>query len=296
MTARAYAKINLGLRILRKREDGYHDIETVLRRIDLFDEISFEPASTISLACNRHDLPSDDRNLCVRTAGLLQKMFGLHKGVHMTLKKNIPIGAGLGGGSADGAVVVRTLPQWWGVRLDRQEMLDLARELGADVPYFLKPGTAYATGKGEVLEYFQLDLPYWIVVVYPNLRISTAWAYQHIQIKYQQSKFNNSRITTPTPRSQASLKNILLDYINEPRMLMNLDHNDFEPLILRTHEPVARVKQALYVGGAEFAQMSGSGSSVYGLFEKEGYAKDAARELANNFEISITPPHFIPET
>lgn len=288
MNVRAYAKINLGLRVLRKRDDGYHDIETVFHRINLFDEISYERASTISIACNRHDLPTDERNLCVRAAALLQKLFDKHEGVHITLKKNIPIGAGLGGGSADVATVLTTLPKWWNETPRNDDLFRIALELGADVPYFLRPGTAYGTGKGEILEYFDLDIPYWIVVVYPNLHISTAWAYQKIQVKNKNVKIKNEKI-------RLSLKQILEEHLKEPRMLMNLLSNDFEPLILRAHEPVARVKQALYVGGADFSQMSGSGSAVYGFFRDETYAKDAARELGKYFQVFITPPHFKPE-
>jgi len=288
MTTRAYAKINLGLRILRKRDDGYHDIETIFHRINVFDEISFETASTISMTCNKHDLPTDDRNLCVRAAVLLQKMSGIHEGVHITLKKNIPVGAGLGGGSADAATVLRTLPLRWGVPVNQQEMFNLALELGSDVPYFLQPGSAYATGKGELLDYFELDPDYWIVLVYPNIQISTSWAYQHVQVKGKKEKGK-------IPFISSTLKDIVVENISEPRMLMNFLPNDFEPLILRTYEPVARVKQALYVAGAAFAQMSGSGSSVYGLFQKESHAKDAAQELAKPYHVSVTPPHFKPE-
>lgn len=285
MTTRAYAKINLGLRILGRRDDGYHEIETIFHRINLYDEITFEPASTISLACNHHELPTDERNLCVRAAGLLQKLFGIHEGVHITLKKTIPIGAGLGGGSADAAAVLVTLPKWWNQTLSTEEQFALALQLGADVPYFLQPGTAYATGKGEILHYIELDIPYWIVVVYPNLHISTAWAYQKVKIPNLKSQISN-------PKTQATLKEIILEHLHEPRMLMSLLHNDFEPLILRTYEPVARVKQALYIAGADFAQLSGSGSSVFGLFQNETYAKDAARELGKHYQVFITPPHF----
>ena len=287
MTTRAYAKINLGLRILNRRDDGYHDIETVFRRINLFDELSFEPASTISLTCNQPDLPTDGRNLCVRTTELVQKISGTHQGVHITLKKNIPVGAGLGGGSADAATVLRTLPQWWGAGLSEQQLFALALEIGADVPYFLKAGTACATGKGEILDYFALEMPYWIVVVYPNLHVSTTWAYQNVRAKSPKEKRKQATV-------RPSLKDILIQNINDPRMLTNLLHNDFEPLVLRAHEPVARLRQSLSVAGADFAQMSGSGSSVYGLFLEEGHARDAARELANRFQVSLTPPHFEP--
>lgn len=313
MTVRAYAKINLGLHVLQKREDGYHDIETVFHRINVFDEITFESSSTISLTCNRPDLPADEGNLCVRAALLLQKALGTRGGVHMSLKKNIPLGAGLGGGSSDAAAILSALPQWWNEKPDDNELLRFATSLGADVPYFLKRGTAYATGKGELLEYFSIDIPYWIVVVYPNLHISTSWAYQSIQVKSQKvyglveekGKNPDSRTSNIGPRAsdlespagagrQTSLKDILREHIRQPRMLMSLLRNDFEPTVLRAYEPVARVKQALYVGGALFAQMSGSGSSVFGFYDNEAHAGDVASELGKHYQVFVTPPHFEP--
>lgn len=291
-TTRAYAKINLGLRILRKREDGYHDIETVFHRINLYDEVTLEPSSTISLSCTSDEIPTDDRNLCIRAAGLLQKFLNSAAGVHITLKKNIPVGAGLGGGSSNAAAVLKSLPKWWNRPVSDEELRLLALQLGADVPYFLKPGTAYATGKGESLEYFDLDVPYWIVIVYPNLYISTTWAYQNVEIK--DGKLKMKKTLTPNLKHQMALKQILLEHVHQPNVLMNLLRNDFEPLTLRTYGVVAEVKKFLYDAGAVFAQMSGSGSSVYGFFDKEAIAQSLTTELAKHYQVFMTPPHFTP--
>jgi 4-diphosphocytidyl-2-C-methyl-D-erythritol kinase len=288
VTIRAYAKINVGLHVLRKRQDGFHDIETIFHRINLFDEIIFEPSPTISLSSNQHNLPTDDTNLCIRAAGLLQRAFKKHNGVHITLKKNIPIGAGLGGGSSDAAAVLTALPVWWNESPEAIDHRTLALELGSDVPYFLQRGTAYATGRGEILQYFKLDLPYWIVVVYPNLHISTSWAYQNVEIK--------NALTSNVKPQTSNLKDTLLEHLSNPRMLMNLLHNDFEPLVLRTYPDVAKIKKALYDSGAVFAQLSGSGSSVYGFFNSEKYAKDIAETLRQQCQVFITPPHFQTET
>lgn len=284
MTVRAYAKINIGLRILRKREDGYHDIETVFHRINLFDEIVFEPSSVVSMSCNRHDLPTDDTNLCIRAASVLQRTFKIKNGVHITLKKNIPIGAGLGGGSSDAATVLTALPVWWGENPSPGELYALALELGSDVPYFLQHGTACATGRGEVLEYFDLDLPYWIVVAYPNIHVSTSWAYQN-------SSLRNESVRTGNRPSGDSVKDVLLEHLHHPRMLMHLLSNDFESLVLRTYPEIAKVKKILYDSGAVFSQMSGSGSSVYGFFKEERYARHVAASLSK-CQVFVTPPHF----
>jgi 4-diphosphocytidyl-2-C-methyl-D-erythritol kinase len=278
MTVRAYAKINLGLRILRKREDGYHDIETVFHRINWFDEMTFAPTPSIVLHSSDTSVPTDERNLCVRTALLLQQHAKVNQGASIVLKKNIPIGAGLGGGSADAAATLLALNALWQLNISSEILRSFALQLGSDVPYFLKEGTAYATGRGEILEYFNVRMPYWIVVVYPNIQSSTAWAYQHVEI--------------PNPRPQIPLIESITRYIDHPEKLSGHVTNDFEPLITRTHNEIARVKQALLDAGAVFAQMSGSGSSVYGLFNDEGQAKAIAKKFDGTYPTSITPPNF----
>jgi len=305
VTKKAYAKINLGLRILRKREDGYHDIETIFHRINLFDEIALEPSSTISLICTDPPLPTDqpvpiptgredlagDRNLCIRAAQLIQQFCNTKQGVHISLMKHIPVGAGLGGGSSDAAATLKGIIELWHINISEKALHSIALQLGSDVSYFLRQGTAYATGRGEVLEYFDLDLPYWIVVVYPIIPISTAWAYQQTQIQNLSAKGGSAS----GGKSQIPLKQIFLENINDPRRLITLLRNDFEPLILRTYEPVAQIKQALYNAGAEFAQLTGSGSAVYGLFSNEQYAEEATKQLRKEYQVFITPPHFHPE-
>lgn len=279
---KAYAKINLGLRIIRRRDDGYHDIETIFHRINLFDELSLTPSSTISMSCGQSGLPTDDRNLCIRAAELIAQRCGMQAGVHIDLTKTIPIGAGLGGGSSDAAATLSGLHQLWNLRMSDTELSAIAVQLGSDVPYFMRGGSAYATARGDVLDYFRLNLPYWILVVYPNLHVSTAWAYQ--EFKSQNSKF------------KISLKSAVLDHINEPQKLRQLVVNDFETIVVHTHEPVARARDALIGSGAEFVQLSGSGSSVYGLFRDEDTARNAEKICRRHTAVFMTPPHFQPST
>jgi len=280
MTVRAYAKINLGLRILRKREDGYHDIETVFHRINLFDELEFESAESLSMTCNSADLPVDERNLCMKAASLMRRRYVVRNGVHITLRKNIPIGAGLGGGSSDAATALLSLARLWELKIKDDEMRSLAVQLGSDVPYFLRNGTAHATGRGETLDYFDLRLPYWIVVVFPKVSISTSWAYA------------NARI--PNRPATASLINVLVESVDDPRKLTDLLHNDFESLVLHSHPVIDEVRRELLDSSAKFVQMSGSGSSVYGLFANGDIARDVASGLNKRFQVFITPPLFCP--
>src|SRR5713101_267279 len=200
LALKSYAKINLGLRILRKREDGYHDIETVFHRVNIFDEIELSTWVGISLTCNNREVPANDNNLCVRAATLLGETYGVGEGVHIQLTKCIPIGAGLGGGSSDAASTLLGLNLFWNLNLGKEKLAPLALELGADVPYFLNEGSAYATGRGEKLEYLDVDVPHWILIVYPNIHISTAWAFKNAPI--------------PNRQSPISLREILLDNLN----------------------------------------------------------------------------------
>ncbi len=278
MTTRAYAKINLGLHILNKREDGYHTIETVFHRINLFDTLTFEPASSIILECAQTTVPADNTNLCVKAAQKLQQKYEIREGARIVLRKNIPVGAGLGGGSADAATTLLALAKFWNISPAKKELEQLALELGSDVPYFLGNSSAYATGRGEQLEYFDLDVPYWIVTVYPGIHISTAWAYQNLKL--------------PVHANSRTLKNIIQQYVNNPSLLKNMIQNDFEPLVLETHPQIVQLKQDCYDAGAEFSQLSGSGSAVYALFTDESAVEKMKKNLGNRYPVSVTMPHF----
>jgi 4-diphosphocytidyl-2-C-methyl-D-erythritol kinase len=279
ITERAYAKINIGLHLLRRRPDGYRDIETVFHRVDLWDELTIEEAPSLSLRSSDPSIPSDDTNLCMKAAALLRAHCGTSAGAAMTLTKRIPAGAGLGGGSADAAAALRGLAALWRAPLPEAELAALALSVGSDVPFFLGRGSAFGQGRGEILEYFNLDLPYWIVLATPDVHISTAWAYEQTVI--------------PARPAGPPVKQIVTEHLRDARRYMTLLRNDFEPLVLRTHPEVASVKQALYLHGAEFAQMSGSGSSVYGLFREEASARASARALPS-CRVSLTAPGFQP--
>jgi 4-diphosphocytidyl-2-C-methyl-D-erythritol kinase len=280
MTIRAYAKINIGLRILNKRNDGYHNIETIFHRINLFDEIRFQDSSSLLLECNNPEIPTDNRNLCMKAAQILQKNYKITKGAKILLNKNIPIGAGLGGGSSDAAYVLKHLPKLWGIEFPKEELYQIAMDIGSDVPYFLDKSTAYATGRGEQLEYFSVKIPYWIILVHPNVHISTAWAYANLKLKPHQQENN--------------LKELLIDNIEHPETLKDLIHNDFEDLVLENHPDIKRLKENLYEHGAEFVQMSGSGSSVYAFFKHESKARVAMKIFSKDYLTFLTEPNFNP--
>lgn len=280
MKLRAYAKINIGLNVLGKRSDGYHDLETVFHEIDCFDEIELERHDKITMTADSILVPIDGSNLCLSAAKLLQKEKHIRQGVMIHLKKNIPIGAGLGGGSSDAAAVLCGLNRFWELNLSNNQLRSLAVQIGSDVPFFVDGGTAYATGRGEILEPFSFALPFWIAVVTPLIRISTAWAYNHISPK-RNGKGNG-------------LQAKLVKQISNPQKLASIAQNDFEQSVFQTYPELSRIKEKLKEMDAVFSLMSGSGSSIYGFFEDEKKALAAISSFPKNYQTSITAPSFKP--
>lgn len=286
MTVRSHAKINLGLRVLGRRLDGFHDISTIFHRVDLFDTLRFEiTGGGVTLECNRDDIPTDDGNLCVRAARLLLAREAPaqagDRGVHIVLHKNIPAGAGLGGGSANAAAVLRYLPTLLGMRIPENELLNMASALGSDVPFFLRDGSAAARGRGEVLEYFSWSCPWWIVLVNPGIHVSTAWAYGSLRLA--------------APADDPDLRAELLRAAADPDAFRVLLHNDFEDAVMAAHPGIRLVKDAMLRAGAAGALMSGSGSSVFGLFDSEAAARACAAGFPDEELLCITSPAFLPE-
>jgi 4-diphosphocytidyl-2-C-methyl-D-erythritol kinase len=280
MIIQAYAKINLGLRVLQQRKDGYHDIETIFHRVNISDDVEIEPAETIQFSSSGGDLPADESNLCLRAARLLQREYRAIRGARIRLTKRIPIGAGLGGGSSDAAATLLGLNTLWDLRLTPEDLLPIALHLGSDVPFFLRQGSAVARGRGDLLEYFPLDIPFSIVVVYPGVHISTAWAYAHLHPEGRPD---------PTP-----LKSILLSSLVQPEKMQALIHNDFQRLVFSSFPMTADISHRLHATGAFFTQLSGSGSAVFGFFMNEAAARESLLQLDKRCTAFLTPPHFIP--
>ncbi len=276
---RAYAKMNLGLRILGKRPDAYHSIETVFHRIDLFDQITFSSSPSIIVESNSSEAPGGEENICYKAATLLQKFLGTGEGVHISITKNIPVGAGLGGGSSDAATTLRELPRFWKKSVQEETLQEMALQLGSDVPFFLGRSSALGRGRGEVLEYFDLEIPYWIVLCYPNIHVSTARAY--------------SRISPAHPSHQNNLRQTLELNIQQPDVLTKELKNDFEEIVFEEYPEVGSVKKTILESGAIFASMSGSGSSVYGFFQEEKSAANVMQQLnSKGYRTFLTAPGF----
>lgn len=282
MIIRAYAKINIGLHVLGKRPDGYHNIETVFRLINLYDELEFvQDDEGIAFTSNIPLLANDNTNLCIRAANLLRDLTGIHMGVEITLKKRIPLGAGLGGGSSDAAAVLKGLTKLWSLDISIEELQTLSATLGSDVPFFFTSQTAYATSRGERLTPFTVQIPYWILVVTPDIHVSTTWAYSNVHLQQAQNR--------------PDLRGLLETAIDKPAILRSNVTNDFEESVFREFSDISKLKETLLEEGAEFALMSGSGSSVFGFFSSEAKAQHLRSELSSRYSVSITEPQFKPE-
>jgi 4-diphosphocytidyl-2-C-methyl-D-erythritol kinase len=281
MNLRAYAKINIGLRILHKRSDGYHDIETIFHQINLYDELSFEPAEVVKLTTSSPGIPHDSTNLCLRAAQLLREHAGRREGIEIKLEKHTPVGAGLGGGSTDAAAVLVALNTLWKCGMQHHELVSLASQLGSDVPFFLQGGTAVGTSRGEVLEYFSLNVPYWILTVTPSIHIATAWAYSHVQLE--------------TNAGAKPLRTLVEESMANPGEMQKHIRNDFQELVFNNYPEIRKLKTKLESSGSVFAQLSGSGSSLFGFFRDETAARMLVTELASTCSVSLTTPDFKPK-
>jgi 4-diphosphocytidyl-2-C-methyl-D-erythritol kinase len=280
MTLQAYAKINIGLYILGKRSDGYHDLETIFHEINLFDEIDIEPYKTLEMNADSILVPVDETNLCLKAATILKKERNVKDGVIIGLRKKIPVGAGLGGGSSDAAAVLRGLNELWKLKLTNDQLRAIAVQIGSDVPFFIEGGNAYASGRGEILEHFSLDLPFWIAVVTPLINISTAWAYNHLKLQ------RDGKVS--------ELRTKIIKQISNPKKIASLVQNDFEESAIKFYPEIGRLKERLKEEGSVFSSMSGSGSSVFGFFESEKKALEALKSFPKNYQTSLTAPTFKP--
>ena len=265
----AFAKINLDLRILGTRPDGYHDLRTILQTLALSDRLTFTTRrGPFEITCDDPTVPVDRTNLVWKAASLLRRL-GMHKpgpprDVAIDIRKRIPAQAGLGGGSADAAVTLLALARLWKLDFDATSLARIATRLGADVPFFLLGGTALGLGRGD--DIYPLDEPptVHVVILRPGFGVSTVDAYNW---------YDHDR---RRPRKAAAGKAIPLSW---PAWADSM-RNDLEPPVTFHHPAIARIRQSLLDAGADFAAMSGSGSAVFGLFQRAEAARRTAADLA----------------
>lgn len=250
ITRKAWAKVNIGLRIKEKRNDGFHNIETTLTTINLADIITFEETDQkIKVKATGLDVPPD-KNLCYIAARKFIEKFNIKKGVKIDLTKNIPIGGGLGGGSSDAACVLKGMNELFNLKIPEQSLFELSREIGSDVPFFIKGGAAYVRGRGDELKFFKL--PRMSMVIYwPGYPIMTKWAYE----EYDKILLTSPQETDIIVQEQKSKK-------KKSKPVFNLV-NDFEKAVFRKHPDLLDVKSNLLGCGAYIVNLSGSGSCLF---------------------------------
>ncbi len=250
------AKINLRLEILRKREDGYHELQTIFQKISLSDTLHFtlKKERGVSIDTNHPNLPTGKKNLVYQASRLILERSASRGGVHIEIEKRIPLGAGLGGGSSNAAATLKALNQLLEMNLSEKELMGMGLEVGADVPFFFLESAAIGSGIGERLKKVKLpDL--WYVLIYPNFEVSTRWAYQNFVLTNQQFHFN------------------LHKFLKTPDGISRILLNHLEAVVSKKYPQIGIMKKILLSAGALGAMMTGSGPSVFGLFPE---AKSAA--------------------
>ncbi len=271
----APAKINLCLHVLGKRADGYHDLAMLMQRVSLYDRITLRVSEQpgVRTHCAGLSLDPDQDNIAGRAARQLLDTADLSVGVHIEIDKQIPVAAGLGGGSSDAATVLMGLNEMLGLKRSVGELRGLGVRLGADVPFFIFGHPAWATGIGDVLQKVDRLPRVWYVLINPGIAVSTAWAYGNLRLT---SRRDDLRI----PRFSRVVEELIA-----------ILHNDLEQVTLEHHPMIGKVKDCLAASGAAGVLMSGSGSTVFGVYTEETAALRAAEKLQQEFPWRIFTAH-----
>ena len=264
IVVRSFAKINLALAVLGRRPDGYHEVRTVIQAIDLCDELEFQPAARLSIHCAALDPLPPEQNLVLKSALALSRWTGVSCGAEIRLRKRIPVGAGLGGGSSNAAAALLGLCRLWRIQLTEQELQRIAAELGSDVPFFLHGGVALAEGRGTEVNPLPDLPPAFLVVIFPGIPISTGDAYRWLTLGLT-FKEGTHKITGFCRQMQTGLGCLAGIF------------NDFETSILPVYPAIRETKEFLQRSGAFATLLAGSGSAVFGFFLDEESALAASR-------------------
>jgi len=278
LSIHAYAKINLYLDVSEKRPDGYHDLVSIMQQVSLSDTVSARRLDTgITITCTAPDIPTDERNIAHKCARAFFDHYKINGGVQIEIEKNIPSSAGLAGGSTDGAAVLTLLNRLYGTGADTDTLCRIGAKTGADIPFCIRGSTCLCEGIGEILTPIVLPKPsYSILIVFPGNGVSTAEAFRELD-------------STPSDSAGHSPDDVLIPLKNG-EVPVNL-YNSFERVILPLRPAASECKNILLDNGARSALLSGSGPSVFGLFENET-ARSAAAEIlsARGFEVHPCEP------
>lgn len=276
MLINAPAKVNLFLEVLDKRKDGYHNIETLFLKINLFDKLEFKIIKRgIKISCDHPDVPQDETNLVYKAARLLQEKTGTDKGVHIKIKKNIPVFAGLGGGSSDAAATLLGLNKLWQLGLEKKDLLLIGRKIGADVPIFITDyNAAIGRARGDRLIPLNLETKFWIVLVKPDISVSTKEVY--------------SGLLPNLTKTRNDVK-MLLHALRSKRMelIAKALFNRLETVAFKRYKQLKKIKEMISARGLRAVLMSGSGSVIFGLTNNREEAVRLKNDLQGAYEVLV---------
>ena len=265
---KALAKINLGLDVVRRREDGYHEVRMVMQTIHLYDQLLIQKSETpgIQIHSNLSFLPVNENNLVYKAGKLLMDEFDIHTGVSVELNKHIPVAAGMAGGSTDAAAMLYGMNQLFGLKLKRKDLMERGVQIGADVPYCIMRGTALAEGIGEKLSSLSPMVKCPVLIAKPAVSVSTKFVYQNLKLNEQ----------TPHPDIDALITDIRNSDLDNICADMG---NVLETVTIPNYPVIAQIKEQMLKSGAKASMMSGSGPTVFGLFGDEETAQRARAEM-----------------
>ncbi len=254
------SKVNIGLKVLNQRDDGYHNIYTVFQELDFGDSITIEKTdSGCTIKSNVDWIPTDKSNICHKAYSAIKTKFPDLGGISIHIEKNVPIGSGLGGGSANAAAVLKGINELYGLGLSNSELKNIGASVGADVPFFIGGGTQLGEGIGDKLTLLPSHIQGRYLLVIPDVSISTPWAYSELINKL------NSEELMPN----------FVGFFSGDYASLKIFENDFERIVIPAYPEIGAIKQKLLELGARFASLSGSGSTVYGIFDEDASAKEA---------------------
>ncbi len=271
-TLQAPAKINLYLKVLNQREDGFHNLTSLMQMVGLYDTLTFEAKpDAITLQVEKSSLPADHSNLVMKAAILLQKALVSagypRKGVFMTLQKEIPLAAGLAGGSSDAVSTLIGLNQLWGLHWPKKRLAELSESLGSDLPFFFDGPTAWVSGRGEMVESAPSPFSGWVVLVNPEISVSTASVFRDYSAQSGLTKIDAPLNIKPDKGWPSTAE------------ILRHTANDLEKVTLNRFPKLKAIKSQLQERGARLVLMSGSGPTLFGLFKDEQQAKHVAEEI-----------------
>jgi 4-diphosphocytidyl-2-C-methyl-D-erythritol kinase len=260
---KAYAKINLGLRLIEKQQDGYHRIETIFHLISLHDVLTFTKTrpNGVRISCSDPSVPLGDENLVSKTYQLLKQEFRFKGGLDVYIEKQIPAGGGLGGGSSDAATALYAYQKLWNLSIPEENQHRIASQIGSDVPFFIYGVPSLGEGRGDRLTPLVPLKAYWVILICPGFSVSTQWAYSH------------TRIALTNAQKISTLRSLFSE--TEVHAWRDKLVNELEGVVFSRHPELHDYKVRLYEQGAFYASMSGSGSTLFGLFESQHTAQNA---------------------